>query len=287
VTDRQPNLSDAGLGQALADLGAHLAYPPTPDLARSVGARLARDRASRPAIGWLPRLALAFLAVVLVVGAALAALPTTRAALAGRLGLAGVTITHLPFVPSPTPTATPTSTATGTATPAPTATPGPPGASLSLGDRVSLAEARSRVTYPILVPTDPSLGAPDAVYYQVAPVGGEVALAYRARPDLPSVVGTDVGLLVVEFQGTVGGGLLGKGLGPGTRLQEVTVNGDPGYWIEGSPHFIFYQDASGNVQQETIRLAGNTLIWQHGDRIVRIESSLDEATALRIATSLR
>lgn len=287
MAERDRYLSDPGLESALRELGPRLAYPPTPDLVPRVEARLARDRQLRPSFGLLPRLTLALVALLLIVGAALALSPKARGALAAQLGLPGVTITHLPFVPSPTPTATPTPVPTGTATPAPTATPVPPGASLGLGTRLTLPEARARASFPILTTADPSLGAPDAVYYQVAPVGGEVALAYRARPPLPPVAGSDVGLLLIEFRGNVGGGLLGKGLGPGTSLQAVTVNGDEGYWIEGSPHLFFYEDASGTVQQETIRLAGNTLVWQHGEMILRIESSLDRETVLRVASSLR
>jgi hypothetical protein len=41
------------------------------------------------------------------------------------------------------------------------------------------------------------------------------------------------------------------------------------------------------VTTERIRLAGNTLLWAHGDLIFRLESTLPREAARRIAASLR
>jgi hypothetical protein len=71
----------------------------------------------------------------------------------------------------------------------------------------------------------------------------------------------------------------------GTDVREVDVNGHPGFWISGGQHLFFTYDRNGMRQEQ--RLAGNTLVWQQGDEIVRIEGvdlTLDEA--LRIATGL-
>src|SRR4029450_431527 len=101
------------LERALADLGASLRFPPTPDLAAAVSARLeegpAREPARRrpiaaplrssplpprqpgwPALAGWRRLAVAGLAVVLLAAAVLVASPGTREAVARRLGLRGV-----------------------------------------------------------------------------------------------------------------------------------------------------------------------------------------------------
>lgn len=277
------HLSDSDLERALVHLGGRLDYPPTPHLVPALRRRLEARSGARAFGAWSKplRLGLAAVAVLLAVMAILAAIPATRSAIAGRLGLPGVGITYLPAVPTATPSPTPLPS------PLPTPTPVPPGDRLHLGERLSLDQARARVAFPIETPALPDLAAPDAVYVRTPPTSGEVSLVYLARPDLPEAGTTGVGLLLTEFQGSVGGGLLGKGLGPGTRLEVVTVRGAEGYWIEGNPHLFFYEDQNGQVEQETMRLAGNTLLWQQGNVVLRIESALDKAAALRIAESVR
>jgi hypothetical protein len=70
-------------------------------------------------------------------------------------------------------------------------------------------------------------------------------------------------------------------------VDEVVVNGGSGFWLEGRPHFFFYRDATGAVRQETLRLAGNTLLWQQGEITFRLEAEQSRDAALRIASSLR
>ena len=67
----------------------------------------------------------------------------------------------------------------------------------------------------------------------------------------------------------------------GTDVRQIEVNGHPGFWISGGQH-LFFTYARNGVRQEQ-RLAGNTLVWQQGDEIVRIEGvdlTLDEALAI-------
>src|SRR4029450_8279425 len=91
----------ADIERALTDLAASLELPPTPDLAAAVSARLERAPApARPSPaaragrwlggldGWR-RLAVAGLAVLLLAAAVLVASPSTREAVARRLGLRG------------------------------------------------------------------------------------------------------------------------------------------------------------------------------------------------------
>jgi hypothetical protein len=115
--------------------------------------------------------------------------------------------------------------------------------------------------------------------------GGEVALAYSPRPGIPLVKQTGLGVLVTEFRGDLNPGFMGKSLGPGTTLQETSVNGDPGWWIAGEPHVI-YVEVGGQGQTVTLRMAANTLIWEHAGVTYRIESGLSKADAFRIASSL-
>jgi hypothetical protein len=168
------------------------------------------------------------------------------------------------------PTALPTSTAVG--------------AALGLGDLVSLAEAQRRVDFPISTPT--ALGRPDELYVASPPAGGEVALVYHPRPGLPPSTDTGVGLLLTEFRASIAADFFGKGLGPGTRLEEVTIGGERGYWIEGQPHLFFYFDASGSIHDEPLRLAGNTLLWERNGITLRLEAALAKDEALRIAGTM-
>ena len=62
----------------------------------------------------------------------------------------------------------------------------------------------------------------------------------------------------------------------------MTVNGQPGAWIE-EPHVVFFEDRRGRMRQSTGRLAGKTLLWQHGEVTLRLEGDLSKEEALRIA----
>jgi hypothetical protein len=268
------------LERALTDLGAALRFPPTPDLAAAVTARLERAPAPTPArrarlrrwpawpAGWR-RLAAAGLAVLLLAAAVLAASPGTREAVARRLGLRGIGVQ----LGGPPP-----STATTT-----------PGArlDLGLGPRVTLEEARRRTGFPVLVPGAAGFQRPDAVFIDPSlPGGGRVDLVYRARPGLPASGLTDAGLLITEFRGQPAPEFLKKVVVAG-MLQEVTVGGEPGFFFSGEPHFFAYRDASGGSREERTRLAGNTLIWQRGDLTLRLEGQLPLEEAVRIAESMR
>jgi hypothetical protein len=194
------------------------------------------------------------------------AVPAARTTVAEWLGLRGVEISFVPEAPTPAGT--------------------PAGAALRLGRPIGLDEVRARVPFPVLTPSLPELGAPDEVYLDQTVPRGQVALVYRPRPGLPQAA-TGVGLLLTQFRGDVERPLAQKGVGPGTSLQSVTVSGTTGFWIEGGPHFFMYRDAAGNIREETLRLAGNVLLWERDGVTYRLESSLPRDEALRIAESLR
>jgi hypothetical protein len=94
-----------------------------------------------------------------------------------------------------------------------------------------------------------------------------------------------VGLLLTAFPGSVPG-VFGKGIPPGTSLEELQVDAGHGYWLEGDPHVFFYLDARGQGRTETTRLAANVLIWEQGQLTLRLESVLPKQTALTIAASI-
>lgn len=280
TANRPARGDDAAIEAALADLAQHLRYPPTPPLGVAVRRRLAAAPAPPPS-SWLRlppfrvRLALAAVALLLTAGAAGLLSPTVRTVIAERLGFLGIDIHYLRVIP----TVAPISDATGRALPA--------GIRLGLGQLTTMAEARERVSYPVLVPSLLELAEPDEVYVSEAPPG-HLTLVYFPRPGLPATPETQVGLLLTQFDGSLVRGGFGKGLGPGTELEEVEVNGAYGLWIHGNPHAVFgYQDARGELRIEPTRLAGNTLLWQRSSHVLRLEGAQSKSEMLRIATSVQ
>ncbi|HKV30547.1 MAG TPA: hypothetical protein VJT14_05975 [Candidatus Dormibacteraeota bacterium] len=253
------------LERALRDLGPRYPYPPTPNLASHVRLRITAQPIARPRRLelWRDPRRLALVAAVLLVllGAAALANPVTRDAIAHFFHVRGVIVNR-------------------EASPLPSLSPGTP---LDLGRRTTMADAQSRLSFSIAVP--PEVGQPEAVYVVSGIPGGEVALAYAPRPGIPLVKQTGLGLLISEFRGDLMPGFITKGVGPGTTVEEVSVHGDPGWWIAGEPHII-YVKVAGTDQMETLRMAANTLIWEHAGVTYRIESGLSKADVLKIAAGL-
>ncbi|HEY2936082.1 MAG TPA: hypothetical protein VGJ25_05755 [Gaiellaceae bacterium] len=72
-----------------------------------------------------------------------------------------------------------------------------------------------------------------------------------------------------------------------TRVEPVTVAGARGIWIEGGPHVLVFRNRDGRYVTETLRLAGNTLLWERGTLTLRLEGPLTLPEALRIARSIQ
>ena len=281
---RELRLNDAQLAVALADLGRQIDWPPVPDVRGRVLARIQAEPRRTPwwRAVWSPRygFAPAIVTIAIALLAVLAFSPEARATATDILRLRGIELFRGP-VPTPSPTPSPSPGAIQTPTPLPSA---------GLGVLVTLDEARARARYPVVVPTDPLLGAPDEVYLRAVTSSTAVSFVYTVRAGIPASPQAGVAAIVTEFAGaTVDEQFFGKVLDPNTTLEKVTVNGQPGFWIQGTPHFFFYRVAgsSGSVDQETLRLAGNTLIWTQGNLLLRLEAQVDRATALWVATSVR
>jgi hypothetical protein len=151
-----------------------------------------------------------------------------------------------------------------------TGTPAPP---LRLGEPLALAEAQARVPFRLLQPA--ALGTPSEVYFDPVPGGGQVALVYRGP------------ILFTQFQAGLEPGFFAKGLGPDTRLELLTVNGGRAFWIEGRPHLFYYRDRDGQIRDESVRLAGNVLLWEQEGLTLRLEANVPKDEAIRTASSVR
>jgi hypothetical protein len=172
--------------------------------------------------------------------------------------------------------------ALATATPG-TSLPHAPGALLGLGTPISLDEAQRLVDFRILVPSSPDLGPPDATYLRLT----RVALVWAPRPSLPATADPEIGLLLNEFHGTFDETAVLKAADAGTHVETVTVDGAPGYWIDGAPHVFVYLDPNGARLEDSYRPVGDSLVWTHGGITFRLETSMGRDAAIRLAEALR
>jgi hypothetical protein len=160
------------------------------------------------------------------------------------------------------------------------------GTGLNLGEKLPLEQAQARVPFRILLPDLPELGPPDAVYLRSGNFDPQVTLLWHARPGLPKARETGEGLLLTQFRATVDADFIKKITFQTTRVEFLTVKGGNGFWIAGPPHQLSFLDADGKLLPDTIRLAGNVLLWEQGELTLRIEGNLTKAAALRIANSV-
>jgi hypothetical protein len=248
------SMRDDELVAALADLGGRIAYPHAADLSGAVVSRLHAEE-PRPRHGRARALAIAVAVIVVVV----LALPAPRHAVADWLGFSSVHIVRVDSLP-----------------------PGL-GTTLRLGREVSAEEARGQMPFTVMAPT--GLGPP-AKAYVGEPIADAVTLVWPPSPQTPEVAGSGVGLLLTEYPGSVDRFLLEKRLDPTTSVDVVNVGEVAGYWISGGRHELFYVGPDGQGRPDTTRLAGNTLIWSKDGVVFRMESSLDPAAAVHIASGV-
>lgn len=238
-------------------------WPATPDLAGAVADRMEHARPARRRLRLgldRPAWQLAAVVAALVI-AVVAAVPPARSAVLDLLGFGSVRITR----EEPRP---------------PRFAPG----GLALGEPLTLAQARRRAGFPVLVPA--AVGEPDAVYFADEPAA-RVDLVYRSRPGLPAAGTTGAGLLVTEFR-AVAEPLIEKTVGAAGNVERLTVGGDPAFFISGPEHGFAYVPEAGGGAFEPQRLAGNTLLVERSDGVLlRVEGELTRAQAVRIAESAR
>jgi hypothetical protein len=214
-----------------------------------LAAGIARRLRPRDSRRRVPRrvLAAALGLAVLLTGTALA-LPPLRHAIERVFDLRGATVERVHRLPP---------------------IPSGAGAAGSLGTRISVARARTAASFRALLPSR----QPDTAYLSRDVPGGRITL----------VTGK---LLIMEFRGQVTP-YVGKLIGLSTRARHVLVNGAPGLYLDGAPHVVFFSDASGAVRTDTLRLAGNVLLWEQGPLVLRIEGAPTMAAAVTLARSLK
>jgi hypothetical protein len=234
----------------LRELGGSLAYPSTPDLASEVRRRLA----ARPKPWWRAlsrRQALAIALAVLAVSiAAVMAVPPARTAVLRFLRIGSVTVERVE-------TLAPAEERPLTA---------------GLGRRVTVAEGARRAGFRMLLP--PLKQPVERVFARA-----NVQSAFLDVPENGTV-------LLTEIRGSDQFGFAKKVAGSGTRIDEVSVNGEFGIWIVGAPHVVMFRDASGRTHEVRTRLAGNVLVWTRGDLTLRLEGELTKQRALEVAESI-
>jgi hypothetical protein len=280
--------SDRDLERELRELGSHMEYPPTPDLARAVHRRLDQEgRVRRPARSWMTwpslpsfRWAVVAAALVLVVGVPVLS-PTMRATVtdwfeAGQTAGSGQAAGGSPSVESKEDVAEAPSAARGESMPSSGRGGRYLGGGLGFGERVTLREARSGTDAPVLLPRAAELGEPDEVYAGEPREDG-VVLVYQARPGLPPLGDTEIGLVLTELPGGVEPAYFPEEARPEAGLETVEVGGNRGYWAPGR------RDASSRSGL----LGGSVLFWEQGGRALRLEADLSKEEAIQVAESVR
>ena len=303
------------LEQELRDLGPHLEYPPTPDLARAARLRLEAEdeaRENRRGLFWLPVLSprWAVAAMFVIVLAVPALSPDARDALSGLFvtggassgaggGAAGaggkatgaeadkVMSGQAESQAAPSEAQDIPQSAAGGQPESDQAASGFPARGSGIGEaslgfttkRITLQKARSRAgDAQILLPRAPMLGDPDEVYAAAPSDAGGVTLVYRARSGLPPIGETGIGLILTELPSGLGSVYLGEK--PETvRLETVQFDDGPGYWVPGGRGLP--KTAAGTAPPNGV------LLWNRDGRALRMESALSRAEAVRIAESVR
>lgn len=249
------------LERALVRVGREMEFPATPALSMRVQAELANTivtrRVERSVRRWARVLVPAAVALLLAL-ALLFALPDARHAVAQFLGLQNLRI----FYVTPVPTATPTNRP------------------FTLCCETTLAEARARARFRLLLPPDE---IPARGYFQSVYGNGEQVVLVFGDPANPKFT-------LYQAQRWIYGKLVGGETQ--TAIQETQVNGTRALWFHNAPHIVMQLDASGEPIYKTERVVdANTLVWETGNAydgiIYRVETGASLEEAVRFAESLR
>lgn len=242
----------------LRSAARNFAYPPTPQMAARVSARLRGELGAEraPLLGrlWgtlpLRAGAGAAIALLLAVGVSVA-VPQSRDALADFFGLSHVRVEIGPAV-GPTP---------------PVLSPE------SFAEPSTVEGARAVVDFPLrFLERDGVRFYPSEVYLQ-----GE-------SPDLPVVIFVydDFDLYQTRLS------FFGKGGPDPSLIHEIELDGLPALWIDEGGHIAQFYDEQGRLVIESRRTVNRaTLLWEQDGITYRLETSLSQDEAIEVARSLR
>lgn len=280
----EPRFNDT-FEHSLERVARRFEYPPTPDIAGTIGQRTADYRkplaANTTRHNRLPsggRLAWLVLLITLVL-AGLFAIPRTRAAvlsLFARIGAIDI------FIDEAAPTATPAAGESGFIGPPPTAepttaqspTPTVAGrvdhslALFELGEPVTPEEAQQAADFAVALP--PTLGTPDEAYTHRNVDLPAVTFVWRVEGGAPlSLTEIGIGAFAMKMVGEDG-------------VHHVRIGDRPAVWIAG-PHTL---QLLGYTEAGSLLIESNVLIWAVGDVTYRLEGELSQAEMTAIAESL-
>ena len=243
-----------GLERELRALAADVEWPATPDFA----ARPETREAARRSFAWRRTLALAAVALAVAVGAVLALSPGARSAFLELFGIGGATVARVDVLPD-----------------------AERSLGLELGERVPFADAQRAVPFRILVP--PTKGVPRAEFVRDARVfldrsigSGAVSFTWPC---------CEPRLVLTQFRGE-GVAWVEKWAAAGTEVESVSVDGNPGIWVEGAPHVAVFRDDAGEIQEQPRLVDANVLLWERDGVTYRLEGDVPLARALAIARGL-
>jgi hypothetical protein len=250
------------------DTARHFVYPPTPDIAAGVRARL-KPQPRRTFAHGLRLVAAALLALAVVT----LAVPQTRAFVLEVLRVGVVQI----FFGEPTATAT--FTATDSVSPRPTQVPPftPVASPLDLPGETTLADAERQLGSSIMLPTYPAnIGSPDHVYAQKIGDGVVVTVVW-VKPDDPTQA--DLLLQTLNSQAVASKYFPWEA----SNQQEVQINGRQAFWLT-DVHRLYFYETDGDVSRLVDK---DVLLWDVRPLTYRLETDLPLEEAIRVAESLQ
>jgi len=238
------------LEHELVALGRALEVPGSPDLTPRVLAAIG----TRPAAPARRRLVVALAVVALAALLATLAIPDARSTLLRFLQIGGARIELVDELPA--------------------VSPSPPELELTLGQRVSLDEARLRAAFELLEldeePDAVYLGERDTVWFLYGP------------PDAPRLLVAQTPEFEIDEPF-----IIKKLAAAGTSVEGLSVRGNRAYFLSGEPHAVVLVDANGATIIDSARLARDVLVWDEDGRTVRLEGDLTREDAVEIADALR
>lgn len=251
----------ARLESELERLARAVVYPDTPSMASAVRRRLEADveatpRAWWPRLGGRPALALAAIAAAVVLALALGAWSPGREAVADFFDRLRI------FQSEESPEGLPRDIS---------------------GTPVSQSQAEIALGFVLKRPTYPQGLELERVLLEEFPGFRAGVLFYKAPDGSTFALFETEGVVAKELPSAGARGEVPEG----TAAEPVSGLGREAYWLEGV-RIVTY----GNDQGDLIRISrrvtdANTLVWDDGEAIYRIEGDLSMAEAIAIALSLR